>query len=160
MTLMEHLLYANEQYSEAFREGKLPRTPRLQLAILTCMDSRIDPDRILGLQEGDAHVIRNAGGRASDDAIRSLVLSYRLLGTRYFLVIHHTDCGMTKITNDQMRDELLSDLGADVSHIDFLPVHNLESLELLAEHLSNIGEYRPVRRQAPLEFVQQRMTSV
>ncbi len=119
---MEHLLYANEQYSEAFREGKLPRTPRLQLAILTCMDSRIDPDRILGLQEGDAHVIRNAGGRASDDAIRSLVLSYRLLGTRYFLVIHHTDCGMTKITNDQMRDELLSDLGADVSHIDFLPI--------------------------------------
>jgi len=119
---MEHLLYANEQYSESFREGKLPRTPRLQLAILTCMDSRIDPDRILGLQEGDAHVIRNAGGRASDDAIRSLVLSYRLLGTRYFLVIHHTDCGMTKITNDQMRVELLSDLGADVSHVDFLPI--------------------------------------
>lgn len=122
MTLMEHLLYANEQYSESFREGKLPRTPRLQLAILTCMDSRIDPDRILGLQEGDAHVIRNAGGRASDDAIRSLVLSYRLLGTRYFLVIHHTDCGMTKVTNERMRDELLSDLGADVSHVDFLPI--------------------------------------
>lgn len=122
MTLMEHLLYANERYSETFKQGKLPRTPRLQLAILTCMDSRIDPDRILGLQEGDAHVIRNAGGRASDDAIRSLVLSYRLLGTREFLVIHHTDCGMTKITNERMRDELLSDLGADVSHIDFLPI--------------------------------------
>jgi carbonic anhydrase len=74
------------------------------------------------LQEGDAHVVRNAGGRASDDAIRSLVISYRLLGTREFLVIHHTDCGMQKITNDLMHNELLHDLGADVSHIDFLPI--------------------------------------
>jgi carbonic anhydrase len=86
------------------------------------MDSRIDPDRILGLQEGDAHVVRNAGGRASDDAIRSLVISYRLLGTREFLVIHHTDCGMQTITNERMRDDLLRDLGADVSHVDFLPI--------------------------------------
>jgi carbonic anhydrase len=122
MSLMEHLLHANELYSQSFRMGRLPRSPRLQLAILTCMDSRIDPDRILGLQEGDAHVIRNAGGRASDDAIRSLVISYRLLGTREFLIIHHTDCGMQKITNQQMHEELLHDLGADVSDIDFLPI--------------------------------------
>ena len=122
MALMEHLLHANELYAESFRMGRLPRTPRLELAILTCMDSRIDPDRILGLQEGDAHVIRNAGGRASDDAIRSLVLSYRLLKTREFLVIHHTDCGMQSITNERMREELLQDLGADVSHVDFLPI--------------------------------------
>lgn len=122
MALMEHLLHANELYAESFRMGRLPRSPRLQLAILTCMDSRIDPDRILGLQEGDAHVIRNAGGRASDDAIRSLVISYRLLGTREFLVIHHTDCGMHKITNEKMHKELLTDLGADVSDVDFLPI--------------------------------------
>jgi carbonic anhydrase len=113
MALMEHLLHANELYAESFKMGRLPRSPRLELAILTCMDSRIDPDRILGLQEGDAHVVRNAGGRASDDAIRSLVISYRLLGTREFLVIHHTDL---------MHNELLHDLGADVSHIDFLPI--------------------------------------
>ena len=122
MPLMEHLLHANELYSESFRMGRLPRTPRLQLAILTCMDSRIDPDRILGLQEGDAHVIRNAGGRASDDAIRSLVISYRLLGTREFLVVHHTDCGMQRISNDRMHQDLLTDLGADVSDVDFLPI--------------------------------------
>ena len=122
MALMEHLLHANELYAETFRMGRLPRSPRLELVILTCMDSRIDPDRILGLQEGDAHVIRNAGGRASDDAIRSMVISYRLLGTREFLVIHHTDCGMHKITNERMHEELLLDLGADVSHIDFLPI--------------------------------------
>lgn len=122
MALVEHLVFANNQYAVGFSKGELPRTPRLALAILTCMDSRIDPDRILGLQEGDAHVIRNAGGRASDDAIRSLVISYRLLGTREFLVIHHTDCGMQKITNERMHDELLNDLGTDVSHIDFLPI--------------------------------------
>jgi carbonic anhydrase len=122
MTLMEHLLHANTIYAATFNMGGLPRSPRLQLAILTCMDSRIDPDRILGLQEGDAHVIRNAGGRASEDAIRSLVISYRLLGTQEFVVIHHTDCGMQKITNDVMREELLRDLGADVSHVDFLPI--------------------------------------
>ena len=122
MALMEHLLHANELYAESFRMGRLPRSPRLELVILTCMDSRIDPDRILGLQEGDAHVIRNAGGRASDDAIRSMVISYRLLGTREFLVIHHTDCGMHKITNEKMHEELLHDLGADVSHVDFLPI--------------------------------------
>jgi carbonic anhydrase len=122
MVLMEHLLHANSLYAANFTLGGLPRSPRLQLAVLTCMDSRIDPDRILGLQEGDAHVIRNAGGRASDDAIRSLVISYRLLGTREFLVIHHTDCGMRTITNEFMHEELLRDLGADVSHVDFLPI--------------------------------------
>lgn len=122
MTLMEHLLHANELYAATFNKGGLPRSPRLRLAILTCMDSRIDPDRILGLNEGDAHVIRNAGGRASDDAIRSLVVSYRLLGTQEFLVIHHTDCGMRTITNEYMREELVRDLGTDIPDVDFLPI--------------------------------------
>jgi carbonic anhydrase len=126
MALIDHLLFANDLYARNFVKGGLPRAPRLELAILTCMDSRIDPDRILGLKEGDAHVIRNGGGRASDDAIRSLVMSYRLLGTREFLVIHHTDCGMQKITNEQMHAELLRDLGADVSDVDFLPISDPE----------------------------------
>jgi carbonic anhydrase len=122
LALIDHLLFANELYARDFSKGGLPRAPRLALAVLTCMDSRIDPDRILGLQEGDAHIMRNAGGRASDDAIRSLVVSYRLLGTREFLVIHHTDCGMQKVTNEVMHDGLLRDLGADVSDVDFLPI--------------------------------------
>lgn len=122
MALMEHLLHANALYAATFNKGGLPRSPRLQLAVLTCMDSRIDPDRILGLQEGDAHVIRNAGGRASDDAIRSLVISYRLLGTREFLVIHHTDCGMRTITNEYMREELGRDFGEHVPDVDFMPI--------------------------------------
>lgn len=122
MRLMEHLLHANQLYAATFNKGGLPRSPRLRLAVLTCMDSRIDPDRILGLNEGDAHVIRNAGGRASDDAIRSLVISYRLLGTQEFLVIDHTDCGMRTITNEYMRQELARDLGTDIPDVDFLPI--------------------------------------
>ena len=110
MALMEHLLHANELYAESFRMGRLPRSPRLELVILTCMDSRIDPDRILGLQEGDAHVIRNAGGRASDDAIRSLVISYKLLGTREWFVVHHTNCGMEFFTSELMGELLESSL--------------------------------------------------
>jgi carbonic anhydrase len=85
------------------------------------MDARIDPAKALGLEEGDAHVIRNAGGRASDDAIRSLVISNELLGTREFVVIHHTDCGMLTFTNDQLREKLNDELGVDASGIDFLP---------------------------------------
>jgi carbonic anhydrase len=89
--------------------------------VLVCMDARIDPAKALGLEEGDAHVIRNAGGRASDDAIRSLIISNELLGTREFVVIHHTDCGMLTFTNEQLRAKLRDELGADASAIDFLP---------------------------------------
>jgi carbonic anhydrase len=92
----------------------LPLPPSRHFAILTCVDARLDPARYAGLAEGHAHVIRNAGGRASDDAIRSLVISYKLLGTREWFVVHHTDCGMLLFTNDDMRNLLassLSDLG-------------------------------------------------
>ena len=95
--------------------------PARKTAVLVCMDARIDPARALGLEEGDAHVIRNAGGRASDDAIRSLIISYELLGTREFVVIHHTDCGMLTFTNEQLREKLQEELGVDASAIDFLP---------------------------------------
>src|SRR5450631_1037273 len=97
----KEVLAANQQYSASFGDkGKLAMPPARHFAILTCMDARLDPAKFAGLSEGDAHVIRNAGGRASDDAIRSLVISYKLLGTSEWFVIHHTDCGMELFTND------------------------------------------------------------
>src|SRR6195952_4226883 len=109
--LLNEVLKANEQYSQGFGErGKLALPPARGFAILTCMDARLDPAKYAGLSEGDAHVIRNAGGRASDDAIRSLVISYKLLGTKEFFVIHHTDCGMLFFTNDVMRGLLANSL--------------------------------------------------
>jgi len=126
MTVTEELLDANRQYAASFAKGDLPMPPGRQTAILVCMDARIDPARALGLQEGDAHVIRNAGGLATDDAIRSLVISYKLLGTREFVVIHHTDCGMLTFTNDDIRQQLQRDLGVDASAIDFRPFSDVE----------------------------------
>lgn len=109
--ILSEVLQANVNYSANFGEkGKLALPPARRFAILTCMDARLDPAKFAGLSEGDAHVIRNAGGRASDDAIRSLVISYKLLGTYEFFVIHHTDCGMEFFTNDVMRDLLNSSL--------------------------------------------------
>ncbi len=104
----QEVLAANEAYAANFGDkGKLPLPPACRFAVLTCMDARLDPAKYAGLAEGDAHVIRNAGGRASDDAIRSLVISHKLLGTREFFVIHHTDCGMV-LFNNQIMGDLLS----------------------------------------------------
>jgi carbonic anhydrase len=109
--ILSEVLDANAKYSASFgQKSKLGMLPGKRFAVLTCMDARMDPAKFAGLAEGDAHVIRNAGGRASDDAIRSLVISYKLLGTREFFVIHHTDCGMQFFTNDVMRDLLASSL--------------------------------------------------
>ena len=109
--VLKQVLAANDAYAKTFGDkSKLAMPPARRFAILTCMDARLDPARFAGLSEGDAHVIRNAGGRASDDAIRSLVISYKLLGTQEFFVIHHTDCGMEFFTNDVMRDLLNSSL--------------------------------------------------
>src|SRR5256886_5474830 len=110
MTVVQEFLEANEDYARNFQKGNLPMPPARHVAVLTCMDARIDPARLLGLEEGDAHVIRNAGGRASEDAIRSLVISYKLLGTKEWFVIHHTDCGMLTFTNEIMRDLLSKSL--------------------------------------------------
>src|SRR6202040_2030464 len=102
--ILTEVLEANAKYSEDFTDkGKLAMPPARRFAILTCMDARLDPAKFAGLAERDAHVIRNAGGRASDDAIRSLVISYKLLGTREWFVIHHTDCGMETFTDEIMR---------------------------------------------------------
>jgi carbonic anhydrase len=109
--ILKEVLAANDAYASDFgAKAELPIPPARRFAILTCMDARIDPARLAGLAEGDAHVIRNAGGRASDDAIRSLIISHKLLGTREWFVIHHTDCGMGMFTEDTMRTLLASSL--------------------------------------------------
>jgi carbonic anhydrase len=109
--VLSEVLASNRAYAANFGDkSKLALPPARRFAILTCMDARLDPAKYSGLAEGDAHVIRNAGGRASDDAIRSLVISYKLLGTREFFVIHHTDCGMEFFTNEVMRGLLASSL--------------------------------------------------
>jgi carbonic anhydrase len=111
MSALQEVLKANAAYAATFGEkGKLTIPPARHFTILTCMDARLDPAKYAGLSEGDAHVIRNAGGRASDDALRSLVISYKLLGTREFFVIHHTDCGMLFFTDEVMRDLLAKSL--------------------------------------------------
>ena len=105
--VLNEVLESNRQYASNFGwKSKLALPPARSFAILTCMDARLDPAKYAGLSEGDAHVIRNAGGRASDDAIRSLVISHKLLGTREWFVIHHTNCGMLFFTNEVMRDLL------------------------------------------------------
>lgn len=103
MTIRDEVLSANRKYAESFGDkSKLALPPARRFAILTCMDARLDPAKYAGLAEGDAHVIRNAGGRATDDAIRSLVISYKLLGTKEWFVVHHSDCGMELFTDDIM----------------------------------------------------------
>src|ERR1700712_1802225 len=111
MSVLEEVLAANDQYAASFGDkSELALPPARRFAILTCMDARLDPAKYAGLSEGDAHVIRNAGGRASDDAIRSLVISYKLLGTAEWFVIHHTNCGMEFFTDEKMRELLASSL--------------------------------------------------
>ena len=122
MSVLAEVLSANDDYAASFgAKTELGLPPARGFAILTCMDARLDPAKYAGLSEGDAHVIRNAGGRASDDAIRSLVISYKLLGTREWFVIHHTDCGMEFFSDDVMRGLLgqsleTAELGPDGFH--------------------------------------------
>ena len=125
MAVLDEVLSANEQYAASFgAKSELAMPPARRFAILTCMDARLDPAKYAGLSEGDAHVIRNAGGRASDDAIRSLVISYKLLGTQEWFVIHHTECGMEFFDDEKMR-ELLG--------------HSLETAELGSDGFRDIG---------------------
>src|SRR6202451_2864027 len=145
MSTYDEVRAANDDYAANFgAKGGLALPPARHFAILTCMDARLDPAKYAGLSEGDAHVIRNAGGRASDDAIRSLVISYKLLGTKEWFVIHHTGCGMLTFTNDIMHDLLSKSLetasiengqwkdtgsggGSSAGeHIDWLPIQDLQ----------------------------------
>jgi carbonic anhydrase len=126
MSVLSEVRAANEAYAASFREGDRPTPPARQLAVLVCMDSRIDLFRALGLQVGDAHIIRNAGGRASQDAVRSLIISSRVLGTREFMVIHHTECGLMAFDADAFRARMAEDTNADASGIDFLEFDDLD----------------------------------
>ena len=126
MAEFDQFLTANAEYVASFDKGDLPMPPARHVAIVTCMDARLHPEKFLGLNVGDAHVIRNAGGRVSEDAIRSLVISERLLGTTEIVVIHHTDCGMVTFTNEQLAAKIKTDLGVDIDpNRDFLPFSDL-----------------------------------
>ena len=111
MTATDDALKNNAQYAEGFDKADLPLPPALNLTVVACMDARLDTHKLLGIQEGDAHVIRNAGGVVTDDVIRSLVISQRLLGTREVVLIHHTDCGMLTFRDDAVKDAIQADTG-------------------------------------------------
>jgi carbonic anhydrase len=163
----KEVIEANQQYAANFGEkGKLALPPGRRFAILTCMDARLDPAKYAGLSEGDAHVIRNAGGRASDDAIRSLVISNKLLGTAEWFVIHHTDCGMELFTDDIIRSLLSKSLatatvdekgwrnvteegGSDeAKHISFLTISNLAGS--VVEDVKRIKDHPLVPQHIPV----------
>jgi carbonic anhydrase len=125
MAIRDEVRRANEDYVARFDKGDLAMPPSRRFAVVTCMDARLDPAGFLGLEEGDAHVIRNAGGLVTDDALRSLAISHWLLGTQEALVIGHTDCGMLTFTNDELHARL-RDQGIDASAVDFHPFADLE----------------------------------
>lgn len=126
----DHITSENNKYASAFDKGDLPVPPARKVAILTCMDARLDPLRFAGLELGDVHIVRNAGGRASDDAIRSLVISNRLLGTNEWFVIHHSDCGMESFTNEKMNEifkqNLKKEHAVEAKFIDWLTIDDQE----------------------------------
>lgn len=167
MSVLNEILSANAEYAKNFgNKGKLALPPARQFAILTCMDARLDPAKYAGLSEGDAHVIRNAGGRASDDAIRSLVISYKLLGTKEWFVIHHSNCGMEFFSDELMRDLLsqsletaeLGDAGfhdvgkgpgsQEGAYIDWLTVSNRE--KAVVDDVERIRRHPLVPKRIPI----------
>jgi carbonic anhydrase len=146
MSVVDEVTQANERYAAGFGKGSLPMPPGRKFAVVTCMDARLDPARFLGLEEGDAHVIRNAGGLVNDETIRSLVISHRLLGTEQAIVIGHTDCGMLTFTNADVHEKL----GPESEAIDFQPfpdvaervrqsVETIRSNPLLADSFGATG---------------------
>ena len=167
MSIRDEVLRANEAYANSFgSKGDLALPPARGFAILTCMDARLDPAKYAGLSEGDAHVIRNAGGRASDDAIRSLVISHKLLGTKEWFVIHHTNCGMEFFTDEVMRGLLASSLetaelgpdgfrdvgtgpgSAEAKYIDWLTIS--DNLQSVVEDVNRIRSHPLVPGTIPI----------
>ena len=111
MSVIDEFLANNEAYADGFSKGSLPMPPAKHIAVVACMDARLETGALLGLLEGDAHVIRNAGGVVTDDVIRSLTISQRLLGTREIMLIHHTDCGMLSFTGAELKQQILEETG-------------------------------------------------
>jgi carbonic anhydrase len=127
MTELNKILSSNEEFSKDFKHGNLPIPPSRKLAILACMDARLTVEDFLGLYTGDAHIIRNAGGIATDDAIRSFIISHELLGTQEFLVVNHTDCGMLTFTDENLRKRLLEKYDADAAGLKLYSFPDLEA---------------------------------
>jgi carbonic anhydrase len=125
MSVTDELLRNNERYAGSFEKGALPLPPAKRVAVVACMDARLDLHELLGLDEGDAHVIRNAGGAITEDAIRSLVISQRLLGTREIILIHHTDCGMLTFTDEALKRDIQSETGIRPPFA-FEPFHDVD----------------------------------
>jgi carbonic anhydrase len=167
MSVLKEVLDANNVYAEGFgSKSELALPPARGFAILTCMDARLDPAKYAGLSEGDAHVIRNAGGRASDDAIRSLVISYKLLGTKEWFVIHHSDCGMEFFTDEVIRGLLANSLetaalgaegfydvgagpgSAEAKYIDWLTIS--EQAQSVTEDVARIKNHPLVPKNIPV----------
>jgi len=135
MSVVDEVTAANERYASGFAKGELPMPPGRRFAVVTCMDARLDPAGFLGLEEGDAHVIRNAGGLVNDETIRSLLISHHLLGTQQAVVIGHTDCGMLTFTNADVHEKL----GPESESIDFQPFPDVaervrQSVETIRSH--------------------------
>ena len=127
MTVIEEVLKANESYAQNFTLGELPMPPGRKLAVVACMDARVTVEELLGLTTGEAHIIRNAGGIATEDAIRSLIISHHLLGTQEFMLIHHTDCGMLTFKDEELRAKLQQQTGtATVAPVHFHAFSDLE----------------------------------
>ncbi len=124
--LLKEVLAGNAEYGRTFDRSKLPLPPAKKLAILACMDARIDVHALTGLREGDTHVIRNAGGIATEDALRSFIISNELLGTKEFLVINHTDCGMLTFKDEDLQDTLTKKYSANAAKINFHAFGDLE----------------------------------
>lgn len=165
--ILEEVIKANEAYAASFgKKSELPLPPGRKFAILTCMDARLDPAKYAGLAEGDAHVIRNAGGRVNEDAIRSLLISHKLLGTQEWFVVHHSDCGMLTFTNEIMTDLLAESLESAAldetgwhnpqkeggsragQYINFLPFKNLE--QSVIDDVAVIRNHPLVSRHIPI----------
>jgi carbonic anhydrase len=138
MGTYEENLEANRKYAERFHLGEVPAPPAKKLAVVACMDARLTVEEVLGLKSGDAHIIRNAGGLVTEDALRSLIISSHLLGTRTFYVIQHTDCGMLSFTDAQLRERLEKQTGQDASHLHFHAFPALE--ESVRAQLAKIRE--------------------
>ena len=139
MGIYEDNVKANQDYAEHFTLGQLPMPPAKKLAIVACMDARLTVEQVLGLKTGEAHIIRNAGGLVTDDALRSLIISSYLLGTRTYYVIQHTDCGMLTFTDDELREKLKSETGHDASHLHFHPFADVE--KSVRKQLATIRSY-------------------
>lgn len=137
MTVRDEILEANRRHAAQHGTNELPMPPARRFVVVTCMDARIDPARVLGLAEGDAHVLRNAGGIVNDDMLRSLVISRWMQDTEEVLVIGHTGCGMVGFTNESLRERLAEETGADASGIDFEPFPDVE--ESVRESVARIA---------------------